>query len=348
MRDMRYIGVLSNGTKVRTSSDSPNKSIIISGISGTGKSQRICDIEKNVINDGGTIIVLDLDGSHYSVNGENVIVARKDGIALNFLDTEILNRPSDEVSEYVSEIANLMLCTTKAGDRQRGILRTAILWAIKNKNKFTSDFSAIEAGLEEIGTEKALGVRDKIWPLLKCKVFRKSEKEIQLNNVNVISFEGFEADLKKVIVEIFLRNLWKKAREARANKITVVIDEVQNLMLGKNSSIEQMLREARKYGVDMVLATQTLATFSKETLVALNQAAVRLYFRPAVSEARILAQQIDGTNVERMILQLKHLKIGESIAIGDLEIEGRRIGRPIIVKTDYKTETGYCIRRTSK
>lgn len=46
MRDMRYIGVLSNGTKVRTSSDSPNKSIIISGISGTGKSQRICDIEK--------------------------------------------------------------------------------------------------------------------------------------------------------------------------------------------------------------------------------------------------------------------------------------------------------------
>ena len=188
-------------------------------------------------------------------------------------------------------------------------MRTAILWAIKNKDKFTSDFSAIEAGLEEIGTEKALGVRDKIWPLLKCKVFRKSEKEIQLNNVNVISFEGFEADLKKVIVEIFLKNLWKKAREARANKITVVIDEFQNLMLGKKSSIEQMLREARKYGVDMILATQTVATFSKETLVALNQAAVRLYFRPAVSEAKILAQKIDGTNVERMILQLKHLKI---------------------------------------
>lgn len=231
-------------------------------------------------------------------------------------------------------------------------MRTAILWAIKNKDKFTSDFSAIEAGLEEIGTEKALGVRDKIWPLLKCKVFRKSEKEIQLNNVNVISFEGFEADLKKVIVEIFLKNLWKKAREARANKITVVIDEFQNLMLGKKSSIEQMLREARKYGVDMILATQTVATFSKETLVALNQAAVRLYFRPAVSEAKILAQKIDGTNVEHMILQLKHLKIGESIAIGDLEIEGRHIGRPIIVKTDYKTdyktETGYCIRRASK
>ena len=77
-----------------------------------------------------------------------------------------------------------------------------------------------------------------------------------------------------------------------------------------------------------------------------------LFRSPAVSEAKILAQQIDGTNVERMILQLKHLKIGESIAIGDLEIEGRHIGRPIIVKTDYKTdyktETGYCIRRASK
>lgn len=348
MSGTRYVGNLQNGDRVKISSDSPNKSIVISGISGTGKSQRICDLEKNIIAEGSTVIVLDLDGSHYNVGNENIISAREDGIALNFLDVKILNKPSDEISEYQAEIANLLLSVTKAGDRQRALLRDTILWALKHKNNFENDFSAIETGLEEIGTEKVLGVRDKIWPLLKCRVFRESKKTIQKGKVNVISFESFDTDLTKVLVEIFLKNLWKEARKMKENKITVVIDEFQNLILGRKSSIEQILREGRKYGVDMVLATQTLATFSKETLVALNQAAVRLYFRPAVSEARILAQQIDGTNVERMILQLKHLKIGESIAIGDLEIAGRRIGRPIIVKTDYKTETGYCIRRASK
>ena len=116
-----------------------------------------------------------------------------------------------------------------------------ILWALKHKNNFENDFSAIETGLEEIGTEKALGVRDKIWPLLKCRVFRESKKTIQKGKVNVISFESFDTDLTKVLVEIFLKNLWKEARRMKENKITVVIDEFQNLILGRKSSIEQIL-----------------------------------------------------------------------------------------------------------
>ena len=38
MSEMKYIGVLADGIKVKISSDSPNRSIVISGISGTGKS----------------------------------------------------------------------------------------------------------------------------------------------------------------------------------------------------------------------------------------------------------------------------------------------------------------------
>lgn len=340
MREMRYIGVLQNGTEVRISPDSPNKSIVISGLCGTGKSQRICDMEQNIIADGGTVIALDLDGSHYTASGANIISAREDGINLNFLDTKILNRPSDVISEYISETANLLLCMTRAGDRQRGILRTAILWALENRGGFSSDFSAIEAGLEEIGTEKALEVRDKIWLLLRCLVFRESPKKIMKRAINVLSFEGFDSDLKMVIVEIFLRNLWKEARIEKSNQITLVIDEFQNLMLSKKSAIMQMLREARKYGVDLILATQTFASFSKDTLSVLNQAAVKLYFRPAMNEVKKLAKQIDDINPEQVILMLKRLKIGESVAIGDLEVGGRHIERAIVVKTNYRKKSG--------
>lgn len=346
MSEMKYVGVLTDGTKVRISPDSPNKSIVISGISGTGKSVRICDLENQITASGSTVIALDLDGSHPILSGEeNIISAREDGIALKFLNVEILKKTANEMSMYISEVADLLLSATKAGDRQRGILRNAISWALKNSSKFKGDFEAIEAGLEEIGTEKALGVRDKIWPLLKCNVFRESKKEIQKRKLNIISLEGLDPDLKVVISEILLKNLWKEALITKENNITIVVDEFQHLLLDKKAMLVQLLTEGRKYGLDVILATQSLARFSKDTLVALNQAAVRLYFRPALNETKALALQIDSVNTERTILMLKQLKIGESVAVGNLEFSGRHMNRPIVVKTNYKEKEIFDIRR---
>lgn len=346
MPEMKYVGLLTDGTKVRISSDSPNRSIVISGISGTGKSVRICDLENQIIAGGGTVIAFDLDGSHPILSGEeNVISAREDGIALKFLDVGMLNKPANETSMYISEVADLLLSATKAGDRQKGTLRSAILWALKNRQRFRSDFEAVEAGLEEIGTEKALGVRDKIWPLLKCNVFRESKKEIQKRKLNIISLEGLDPDLKVVIPEILLKNLWKEALITKKNNITIVIDEFQHLLLNKKAMLVQLLTEGRKYGLDVILATQSLARFSNDILVALNQAAVRLYFRPALNETKKLALQIDSVNVERTILMLKQLRIGESVAIGNLEFAGRHMDRPIVIKTNYKEKLSYSVRR---
>ena len=277
MSDMKYIGVLADGIKVKISSDSPNRSIVISGISGTGKSVRIYDLENQIVAGGSTVIALDLDGSHPVLSGEeNTISAHEDGIALKFLNAEMLKKSANETEMYISEVTDLLLSATKAGDRQKGILRNAISWALKNRQHFESDFEAIEAGLEEIGTEKALGVRDKIWQLLKCNVFRESKKEIQKGKLNIISLEGLDPDLKIIISEILLKNLWKEALIVKENNITIVIDEFQHLLLNKKAMLVQLLTEGRKYGLDVILATQSLARFTNDTLVALNQAAVRL------------------------------------------------------------------------
>ena len=70
MSEMKYIGVLADGIKVKISSDSPNRSIVISGISGTGKSVRIYDLENQIVAGGSTVIALDLDGSHPVLSGK--------------------------------------------------------------------------------------------------------------------------------------------------------------------------------------------------------------------------------------------------------------------------------------
>ena len=134
---------------------------------------------------------------------------------MKFLNAEMLKKSANETELYISEVTDLLLSATKAGDRQKGILRNAISWALKNRQHFESDFEAIEAGLEEIGTEKALGVRDKIWPLLKCNVFRESKREIQKGKLNIISLEGLDPDLKVVISEILLKKPLERSFDSK-------------------------------------------------------------------------------------------------------------------------------------
>ena len=82
--------------------------------------------------------------------------------------------------------------------------------------------------------------------------------------------------MKIIISEILLKNLWKEALIVKENNITIVIDEFQHLLLNKKAMLVQLLTEGRKYGLDVILATQSLSRFTNDTLVALNQAAVRL------------------------------------------------------------------------
>ena len=61
---MNDIGKISNGQAVNVGANSPNEHLIISGISGSGKSVRIMDIENRIIQSGGSIIAFDINGTH--------------------------------------------------------------------------------------------------------------------------------------------------------------------------------------------------------------------------------------------------------------------------------------------
>lgn len=213
------------------------------------------------------------------------------------------------------------------------------MFGLKNRECYGSDFEAIEEGLNVIGTNIALGVRDKIWPLLKCNVFRKGKKGLCQGKINIISMKGLDYELKKVVSEMFLRAFWNHARNKPLEKtVTVVIDEFQNMPMGKKSTIFEMMREARKYNVQMILSTQTLMTFSKEARSAIDQGAVHLYFHPASNEARKIAGQITSDNIEKIALMLNKLQVGESLVSGSIEVNQRAIGYPIIVHTNFKKE----------
>lgn len=337
----RYIGLMQSKNIVKISTDSPNHSKILTGISGSGKSERKMDLERKAVLEGSTVIEIDIDGSRPKDGGENYIFAQEEGLNLCLLEKP--KRSDNTKLYYVNYISSLLDVFSRIyflGDRQKGALREAIQFATKNRKDYSDDLEAIGGGLLESGTALSRGVYEKMWPVLKCGVFRRSSKAIQQGMINVISLENLPPSLQTACAEIFLNVFWKQIRENKylREPVTIVIDEFQNLSVKKRSTLTDILREGRKYKLDLLLSTQSLAVFSSDTIAALNQAATRLYFRPSLSDVRKTAAEIDSQNQERWTLILKRLKVGEALSVGDFCINGRTVSKPIITKTDYKRE----------
>lgn len=98
------------------------------------------------------------------------------------------------------------------------------------------------------------------------------------------------------------------------------------------------MTESRKYGISLVLATQSLSVFDKKEIAALGQTAVKLYFHPSEQDIRSIAQQIDPVAYERVAMVLKNLRKGQALTVGDIEKAGHKIGGPIVTMSQFGKE----------
>ena len=102
--------------------------------------------------------------------------------------------------------------------------------------------------------------------------------------------------------------------------IPVVLDEIQNLDHRSDSPIDKMLREGRKFGLSLLLATQTTSQFNQEQRDRLFQAGHKLFFKPASTEidrfAQLLSQVTTGLSKSDWGQRLAGLKKGECWSLG--------------------------------
>lgn len=116
--------------------------------------------------------------------------------------------------------------------------------------------------------------------------------------------------------------LWAETRLCDTYKRfdVLVLDEVQFLSLKRDRSFSNMLREGRKYGIALVLATQFLSAYDKEERETLMQAGHFLVFRPSANDISFSARMIalDGVSSWRRILG--SLQIGQAVLVGPYRI----------------------------
>src|SRR5262249_44716679 len=97
------------------------------------------------------------------------------------------------------------------------------------------------------------------------------------------------------------------------------LDEVQNLDHRDESPLAQLLREGRKFGFSLILATQIMSNLEKDERDRLFLAAHKLFFRPADTELRTYAEiaaLTTGEKTDDWLKKLAGLKKGECYSLG--------------------------------
>src|SRR5256714_11466894 len=123
------------------------------------------------------------------------------------------------------------------------------------------------------------------------------------NRVVVLQLQGLEHSLERVVTEFLLWNLigYIEALGPGPLRCFAVLDEAHKLAFGPGSAVEKLLREGRKFGLGLILASQQPEDFSP---VAFANTATKIVFQ--VGDAR--------STISRQL----HRKIKNSHSFGDV------------------------------
>ncbi|MBQ8799675.1 MAG: ATP-binding protein [Lachnospiraceae bacterium] len=341
-----YIGSVDEGVNCYIGNTAPNKSVIITGRSGEGKSCRENIIELDAAEKGDTIICIDTSQNHQEAyllssikerycNRVNRIDGVEMGLNLHLLEPISYDGKTESLFNVISSNVTLLGSGLSLGVRQQAALRTVIGEAIQIQKRLGCDetealIMAFESDERDIKRQE---VYQKLWTVLHSRVFRNGTKKILGGMVNIIDLKGLEPRAAELVSEIVVGYLWRMVFNIGIPKewgrVTIVIDEFQHFKLGNASTIRTILREGRRFGLGVILSTQTLNIFPKDVVVMLMQSATHLIFKPTDAEIQEVAKSIDPKRVSYWRKVLEGLKIGECIAIGAKNVSGCEITRPL-------------------
>jgi len=240
---------------------------------------------------------------------------------------EVPSTTAQRVSGVFSEVYNL-------GDQQKSSLYQAIKTGLEQAGELGLTMKDLIPRLEQLAEDKetqgqsASSVISKLLPFLDQNPFGREDPESwerwfndALHRCHVVQLAGFVKDASRLVTEFSLIDLYWFYRGVgtQGKPRVVVLDEVQNLDHRDESPLAQLLREGRKFGFSLVLATQIMSNLDKDERDRLFLAGHKLFFRPADTEMRSyaeIASTSTGDKVDVWQKRLAGLKKGECYSLG--------------------------------
>lgn len=335
---MIYLGNFNN-KKCTIANSAINNSLLLTGASGSGKTSRMQRIELDAAHFGATVVVLDTSHSHdpdqiYApIRSEyesvtNRLSATDTGIELHIFGNSF---NEERFQSLIINSATQMLANS-AGlkQRQTQLLRKAVSNAYINYTPKENEVQCIKRELLKLGTHGE-ELCNRLWYLFECDSIHPCNYHLQSGYINLIDISNFNSETQKIVTELFLRDLWNACKSQTDQKLTyyICLDECQNLYLGADSIICRLLREGRKFGMNLLLATQSLCLFPASTKSMLQQTGTQLYFRPSPTDMQHISRMLKQAYAADYQQTLSQLYVGESLATGFIQIGNTLIQRPI-------------------
>ena len=321
----------------------PNRHLIIFGTSGSGKTYGIQCLLAEMAQQQMHSLIVDYTDGFLPSQVEKLFLekakpqdhyVRAGKLPLNPFrkQSQIIDPSCPPVEESPFEVATRVASIFTSvfntlGDQQSSTLIRILEEGVESGPAFslTDMLSRLEAEQSQYG----ISLANKLAPLVKSQPFREGAEsawEGMLASpehwVHVLQLTGLARDIQKMITEFVLWDLWDYAQNTgnKYRPIPIVLDEIQNLDHSNDSPIDKMLREGRKFGLSLILATQTTSQFKQEERDRLFQAGHKLFFKPATTEidrfASILSQSTTGIPKSDWGQRLAKLEKGQCWSLG--------------------------------
>ena len=326
-----------------------NRHLLVFGTSGMGKTYAIQCLLCELGRQGQNVLVMDytngflpnqLDEETKRILAPEQHIVRQSPLPISPFKLQVQEIGGGiEIPETLVSAAKRIASTftqvyETLGDQQYSVLLDAIMAVIeryKNQASLEGLMKVLESFKDDDkhDRQKVLTIISKLKPFVLEKPFLSQEEGLDWGRLfgdrehrcHVFQFAGMDSVSARLVIEFTLWDLNAFVRGTGNKNIpkVVVLDEAQNLDLSEHSPVAKYLTEGRKFGLSLILATQTMKNLQGDKLNRLFQAGHKLFFRPADTElpehAKLMVQSVGGTQQD-WIAKLSALTVGQCYSLG--------------------------------
>ena len=326
-----------------------NRHCLLLGKSGCGKTWSCYRMLEATLDQGKTCLVFDYSGSFTSkelIKGDFQKMEQTYSVAEKE-ENEIFLYAGTQLSSVMAEA--LMKVLSIGEYRQKNLLKKALGNLACNKADIT--ITGIMSELEDsvpLKNKDAEKQRDQLLSKLSGYsginlVFREislmtAEMKTYWKPMTIIQLSRYRDSERWFLTALLTELVWHEIKEGTYHADYIVYDEFQWMPLGNRSALSGMLREGRKYGLGVWLASQFLPAGKKDEKNTLLQVDTVLMFAQSEQSRTEAAKTIEYDAWREWVSPLSDLEIGEFVLKGHYTVNGGTTvwSKPIICKAELK------------
>lgn len=303
-----------------------NQHLLIVGKSGAGKSQTTSSVLFELSKQGMPFLILDFQGEYISSvltnsNDESFAEATNAvtfdpsyGMDINPLELSVDGNTGQKIGymSNVYQVSSILKQIFGLGDIQHPVLKDAIKRAYQEKGFSVTDrttwnnepprFQDIWSILEFMEQNEGTNVRNlkyRIEPLFENNIFVSGEDSVSISDIlhknSIIDLSKLHTpELMKSVARFVLQAVYNRMLAdgpSKSLKLYVVIDEAHKLSY--DQTLTDLIREARKYGVGFILASQSVRDFAT---VVFENMGTKIALQLEGEDAKYMADNFGATD----------------------------------------------------